>query len=156
MVGDDNVDFGGVQKQWGKILERSDELMHRERYKSKRKEMARKRDNLNQLFIVSVPSAFREPVDMKEHIQFWDVSRLEFDCGNKLPSFELIAPKKSEGICTLLYDHSAMTSNAGKFVMSTHAGDCLDMTPTLVSDWAGQMYPTGFLVLDNRRANQPY
>ena len=149
---DDNVDFGGVQKQWGKILERSDELMHRERYKSKRKEMARKRDNLNQLFIVSVPSAFREPVDMKEHIQFWDVSRLEFDCGNKLPSFELIAPKKSEGICTLLYDHSAMTSNAGKFVMSTHAGDCLDMTPTLVSDWAGQMYPTGFLVLDNNLA----
>jgi hypothetical protein len=149
----DNDNSGGEQRQqWGQIMERPDELMHRERYKEKRKELSKKHDSLSNLFIVSVPSAFREPADMKEHIQFWDVSRLEFDRGNKLPSFELLAPKKSEGICTLLYDHSMMTANAGKFIMSTHAGDCVEMTPTLVTDWAGQMYPTGFIVLDNNLA----
>lgn len=36
--------------------------------------------------------------------------------------------------------------------MSTHAGDCFEMTPTLATDWAGQMYPTGYLVIDNNIA----
>jgi hypothetical protein len=145
-------DDKGKQEQWGQILERQDELTHRGNYETKRKEKYKKTDVLNELYIVSVPSAFREPVDMMEHIQFWDVSKIEFDGGNKLPSFELLAPKKSEGICTLIFDDSIMTSNSGRFLMSTHAGDCFEMTPTLATDWAGQMYPTGYLVIDNNIA----
>jgi hypothetical protein len=142
----------GKQEHWGQILERTDELTHRGKYEKMRSEKNKMTDLLNQLYIVSVPSAFREPVDMKEHIQFWDVSKIEFDGGNKLPSFELLAPKKSEGICNLIYDDSIMTSNSGRFLMSTHAGDCFEMTPTLATDWAGQMYPTGYLVIDNNIA----
>ena len=142
----------GKQEHWGQILERTDELTHRGKYEKMRSEKGKMPDLLNELYIVSVPSAFREPVDMKEHIQFWNVSKIEFDGGNKLPSFELLAPKKSEGICNLIYDDSIMTSNSGRFLMSTHAGDCFEMTPTLATDWAGQMYPTGYLVIDNNIA----
>lgn len=141
--------FEAEQEQWGNILERRDELAHRNKYESFRRKKYGANDELNELYIVSVPNAFREPYDMKEHIQVWDVSTAEFDGGNKLPSFELLAPKKSEGICTLIYDDSYMTSNSGRFLMSTHAGDCLELSSTMVTDWAGQMYPTGFLVIDN-------
>lgn len=134
------------QEQWGNILERKDELVHRREYEGIRE---KKKDSLDELYIVSVPSAFREPQDMREHIQFWDVSKVEFDGGSKLPCFELLAPKKAEGICSLIYDDSIKTSNSGRFFLSTHAGDCLEMTPTLVSDWCGQMYPSGYLVIDN-------
>jgi hypothetical protein len=145
-----NESFEVEQEQWGNILERTDELVHRDKYETfRRKKDGAPNDELQELYIVSIPNAFREPYDMKEHIQFWDLSTVEFDGGNKLPSFELLAPKKSEGICTLIYDDSYMTSNSGRFLMSTHAGDCLELSSTMVTDWAGQMYPTGYLVIDN-------
>ncbi len=155
------------QEQWGALLERVDELEHRQTYVARRKAMRDACDSLRDMFVVSVPSAFREPVDMKETIHFWDLAELEPYIGleqgfphdglvklpgTTLPAFTIQTPKKSDGVCTFLYDDSMMTSHAGRFLLSTHSGECLQITPSLTTDWAGQMYPAGFLVLDNNLA----
>lgn len=138
------------EERWGQIVERNDELQHREWYESRRKALdGVKEDNLKNMYIVSVSDAFREPKDMKDTIHFWDLSTLEFDGGNKMPSFTISAPLKSEGICSLLYDNNMMTAHSGRLIMSTYNGDCLHLSPTLTTDWAGQMYPKGYLVVDN-------
>lgn len=138
------------EETWGQIVEREDELRHREWYTSTRKAIEdEKEDKLQNMYIVSVPNAFREPVDMKDTIHFWDLTTLEFDGGNKMPSFTLTIPQKSEGICSLLYDDNMMQSHSGRFIVSTHSGECLQLVPTLTTDWAGQMYPKGYVVIDN-------
>ena len=107
---------------------------------------------LDGLYIVSVPHASREPVDMKETVHFWDLSTLLYDGGTKLPSFTINGPKKSEGIFNLLFDDSLPTAQGGRFLITTHSGDCYHFLPTLTSDWAGCMYPIGFRVLDDNIA----
>ena len=138
------------EETWGQIVERKDELQHREWYTTTRKALDdEKEDKLHNMYIVSVPNAFREPIDMKDTIHFWDLTTLEFDGGNKMPSFTLTVPQKSEGICSLLYDDNMMQSHSGRFIVSTHSGECLQLVPTLTTDWAGQMYPKGYIVIDN-------
>ena len=138
------------EETWGQIVEREDELQHREWYTTTRKaNQEEKEDNLQNMYIVSVPDAFREPVDMKDTIHFWDMTTLEFDGGNKMPSFTITVPQKSEGICSLLYDDNMMASHSGRLIVSTHSGECLQLVPTLTTDWAGQMYPKGYIVIDN-------
>jgi len=149
---DDSDNKSSRQEQWGPIIERPDELRHRGRYKQNQVERIKvgEEESLKCLFIVSVPHADREPVDMQETIHFWDVSFCEFyGGGNKLPSFTLQAPKRSEGIVSLLHDTSYVTSQASRFLLSTHSGECVQLIPTMTSDWAGQMYPAGYQVLDN-------
>uniref|UniRef100_A0A7S3QI36 Uncharacterized protein n=1 Tax=Chaetoceros debilis TaxID=122233 RepID=A0A7S3QI36_9STRA len=107
------------QEQCGQLLERTDELKHREEHAQRRtgKAQSKQKDSLTEMFIVTI-----------------------------------MAPKKSEGICSFLHDDNFVTSHAERFLLSTHGGECLQMTPTITTDWVGQMYPTGFLVIDNNLA----
>ncbi len=148
---DDGLDLSCDQEQWGQIFECRDELRHRGTWKDSKIERIKtgEEETLRGLHIVSVPHPFREPVDMKETIHFWDVTACEIDGGNKLPSFTLAAPKKSGGIVSFLHDQSLPTSHGSRFMLSTYEGDCVQLTPTMTSDWSGQMYPTGFRVIDN-------
>lgn len=147
----EGTDLSCDQEQWGLIFERRDELRHRGAIKSTETEKLKVggEETLDGLHIVSVPHPFREPVDMKETIHFWDVSTCQLDGGNKLPSFTLAAPKKSGGIMSFLHDKSLPTSNGSRFLLSSYDGDCVQLTPTMTSDWAGSMYPTGYRVIDN-------
>ena len=86
---------------------------------------------------------------MKETIHFWNATTCELDGGNKLPSFPLVGPMKSDGIIKLLHNNSIPTSHGSRFLLSTHCGLCVQLIPTMTSDWAGQMHPVGFCVFDN-------
>ena len=107
------------QEQCGQLLERTDELKHREEHAQRRtgKAQSKQKDSLTEMFIVTI-----------------------------------LAPRKSEGICSFLHNDNFVTSHAERFLLSTHGGECLQMTPTITTDWVGQMYPTGFLVIDNNLA----
>jgi len=69
--------------------------------------------------------------------------------GSKLPTFTLKVPDKSFGINTLLFENLSHASFNGRFLLSTQKGDCLELIPTLKSDWAGVMYPPGYQVISD-------
>ena len=108
------------------------------------------------LMLVGVPGAFREPIDLNDRIHIWDLADVGWG-GTKLPAITLIAPPKSNGIASLLYDGRPGSSvgdaskggGGGRFIISTQSGDCRQFGSKMVSEWPGRMYPAGYIVLDD-------
>jgi len=108
------------------------------------------------LMLVGVPGAFRGPIDLNDRIHIWDLADVGWG-GTKTPAMTLIAPPKSNGITSLLYDgrpgssvgDSAMGGGGGRFVISTQSGDCRQFGSKMVSDWPGRMYSAGYTVLND-------
>mmetsp|Transcript_2907 Transcript_2907/g.6724 ORF Transcript_2907/g.6724 Transcript_2907/m.6724 type:complete len:1524 (-) Transcript_2907:252-4823(-) len=107
------------------------------------------------LMLVGVPHAFREPRDLNDRLYIWDLADVGWG-GTKLPAMTVIAPPKSNGIASALYENrqgaciegNSLVGGGGRFVLSTQSGDCIQSGPKLVSEWPGRMYPVGYIVLD--------
>ena len=108
------------------------------------------------LMLLGVPHAFREPRDLNDRLYIWDLADVGWG-GTKLPAVTVIAPPKSNGIASALYDSrqgacigdDSLVGSGGRFVLSTQSGDCIQSGPKLVSEWPGRMYPVGYIVLDD-------
>ncbi|CAB9502114.1 expressed unknown protein [Seminavis robusta] len=100
---------------------------------------------LHQAWIVGIPHPFRGPKELKETLYFWQGEE-------NLPLFTLPLPAQSGGIQSL---HPLMTSNNRqrnegmwlRLMVSTVHGECFELSPSLKSDFAGNMYNPGYLVL---------
>ena len=138
----------------GTLRERQDEVSLR----MARPRAGREHDgpSLSSLMLVAVPQAFREPLELCETIHLWDMADAVLG-GTKLPSATLLAPTKSHGISSLLYDDRRGTcladgspaSGGGRFILSTQSGDCAQMGPKLFSEWPGKMFAPGYIALDD-------
>jgi len=152
------------QEKWGRILEISDEILnrrcHQRQFEKWSQEEATKEESIGDLYIVSIPHAFREPVELKDKIHFWNLVSMpvipksrSFTDGDvvviKSPSFTMKGPTKSRGIHSLLYTNSLMTLYGGRFFVTTQNGEFHKLTPKLMSDFAGQMYPPGYISIDD-------
>ena len=108
------------------------------------------------LMLVAAPHAFREPKDLNDRLYIWDLADIGWG-GTKLPAVTVIAPAKSNGIASVLYDNcpgtcvgdDSIAGGGGRFILSTQSGDCRQIGPKLVSEWPGRMYPVGYIVLDD-------
>ena len=113
-------------------------------------------EDYTDLMLVGVPGAFREPIDLNDRIHIWDLADVGWG-GTKLPAITLIAPTKSNGIASLLYDGRPGSSvgdaskggGGGRFIISTQSGDCREFGSKMVSEWPGRMYPAGYIVLND-------
>jgi len=122
-----------TQRVMGRIIETDDELQRRFFLKEPNAliEEHMQKDSLENLHIVGVPAAFREPIELNDTIHFWDLSMLELVGGIKLPSFTLKAPGKAASIASLRYLSDPVSPTNGRLLITTHHGDFYQLAPTL-------------------------
>lgn len=111
------------------MVQKEDELYHKENVEKDWKKS----------YLVGLPHRFREPQQMIDILHFWKFSDQSKYFESNHPTFTLKSPDPEVGIKNLFWNHS-------KLILMSQKGKCLEMVSTMNTDWAGQMYPPGFLI----------
>jgi hypothetical protein len=89
------------------------------------------------VWIVGVPSAHRPPTELQNVLHLWDIGH------GKHAAKTMHGPDhKSGGFQSLTQCHDTI-------IASVQSGSCYALQPTCLSDFAGIMYPPGYLILDD-------
>jgi len=139
-------------KQWrrGSARQREDEVAYRKKYNNSVDfgNNQEKTDSLKNLYIVGIPCAFKEPLEITDTIHFWDLSTFDYIGGQKLPSYTLKIPGKSASITSTIYCADRHDIENGKLLLMSQNGDLFQLSSSTVSDWAGAMYDPGYQLVD--------
>lgn len=100
---------------------------------------------LHQAWIVGIPHPFRGPKELQETLYFWQGPE-------KLPLFTLPLPHECGGVQSihpLVPQGNRSNSMWQKLMVATVHGECFELTPTLKSSFAGNMYNPGYSVIED-------
>lgn len=89
------------------------------------------------VWIVGVPSAHRPPTELQNVLHLWDIGH-----GKHAAKTVLGPDHKSGGFQSLIQCDDTV-------IASVQSGSCYALQPTCLSDFAGIMYPPGYLILDD-------
>ena len=96
-------------------------------------------------YVVGIPHAFREPMEMIDKIHFWNTK----DSEKKLPSLTLLGPNSDLGLLSIQYVGINQSIQVPSFFALDTLGQFHQLQERFVTNFPGVMYPPGYIVINN-------